>query len=138
MKFIWRDEYGVGVEIIDEQHKHFFELANELFDLSVRDDFSRGNLFAFITELGNYSLYHLGTEEGYFKEFGFEDGGEHLGAHNAFRGKVSDYLTVARDEKSDLKKMAGEIADFSNDWLAHHILLLDKKYEEFFHAHGLS
>ena len=22
-KFIWTDEYGVGIQIIDEQHRHF-------------------------------------------------------------------------------------------------------------------
>ena len=138
MKFIWRDEYSVGVEIIDEQHKHFFEIANELYDLSVKDDFSRGNLFAFITELGSYAFYHLGTEEGYFEEFNYEDKVMHIEVHNIFRKKVSDYLAGARDEKSDLRKLAGEAADFCNDWLSRHILALDKKYTDSFHSHGLN
>ena len=33
-KFIWKDEYGVGIQLIDEQHKHFFEIVNKILDLA--------------------------------------------------------------------------------------------------------
>ena len=31
-KFIWTKEYELGVEIIDTQHKHFFEIVNKIYD----------------------------------------------------------------------------------------------------------
>ena len=31
MNFEWKDEYGIGVSIIDDQHRYFVGLINELY-----------------------------------------------------------------------------------------------------------
>jgi len=36
---VWKDEYSVGVKVIDDQHKELFRRVNKLFD-----DVSRGNV----------------------------------------------------------------------------------------------
>ncbi len=32
-KFVWTNEYSLGVGVIDDQHKHFFEIVNQIYDL---------------------------------------------------------------------------------------------------------
>jgi len=33
----WKDEYSIGIELIDEQHKHIFEIGNDAYELLKND-----------------------------------------------------------------------------------------------------
>lgn len=136
-KFIWTDEYGVGVQLIDEQHKHFFEIVNKIFDLADNESSTKEELSAFLDELGNYALYHLGTEEEYFNTLKYPDAALHIDSHNKYRDAIKEYQDRVMGEKADVKKIVEEVAAYSGDWLAHHILEVDKKYTKFFNEHGL-
>jgi hemerythrin len=135
-KFIWTEKYSVGVKTIDEQHKRFFEIANSIVDLEEKDA-SREELLAALGQLGDYALYHLNTEEKYFDELHYADAERHVAIHNQYREKIKDYFEKARNEKTDIKELAKEIASYSNDWLSYHILIMDKQYTKFFIEHGL-
>ena len=137
-KFIWEDKYSVGIKIIDEQHQHFFEIANEIFDLLNKKEVSGENIVTGVTNLGNYAFYHLSTEEKYFKEFNYDGAGDHVQVHDLFREKVSAFLDRIMDAKDNPEAIADEMAGFSENWLAHHILDTDRKYIQCFKDHGLS
>ena len=132
MKFIWNVEYGVGVEEFDEQHRHFFELASEISDLSEKADIDREILLKSISEFGDYAYYHMSSEEGYFRKYGYPDAPEHVAAHNIYRSQVKEYLERARESASSAALIARELAEFSAHWLAKHILEMDQKYTSFF------
>ena len=136
-KFIWTDDYSVGITLIDEQHQHFFEIANEIFDLIDKKEFEREALFAYVMELGDYALYHLGTEEKFFDEFKYAGAPEHRAAHDAFRATAGKYLDDARASTTDITELSGKIASFAGNWLKNHILVMDKQYASFFREHGL-
>jgi len=137
-KFIWKDEYSVGIPSIDEQHKHFFGITNRMIDLAEEASPAREALAAVVGELGDYAMYHLKTEEGYFDEFAYEGAPEHVQAHNLYREKVADYLKAVQDPATDLAKFTDEAASYSIEWLSKHILLMDKKYSVFFKEHGVA
>ena len=61
-KFIWTIEYSVGIESIDEQHQHFFDITNKILELSESGSSEGRDLFESLEELGNYAFYHLDTE----------------------------------------------------------------------------
>jgi len=135
-KFIWTIEYSVGVESIDEQHQHFFDIANKILEL-VDSESSEGRvLFESLEELGNYAFYHLKTEEDYFDKFNFALAQEHVDAHNLYRKKVNEMMDRAR-KGEDIKKIMKEAASYSGEWLLNHILVMDKKYTKFLQEHGV-
>jgi len=136
-KFIWTEKYSVGITLIDEQHQHFFEITNEIFDLIDGKSPEREALFAYLEELGDYALYHLGTEEKFFDEFKYEGAPEHRIAHNAFRETVGKYIDEARKNNADIAKLSENTASFASGWLKNHILAMDKQYAPFFREHGL-
>ena len=68
-KFVWDDSFSVEVAEMDEQHKHFFSIVNEIYDLILGGDVQREKLIFHVTDLGNYAAYHLSTEEALFNEF---------------------------------------------------------------------
>ncbi|MEK7574514.1 MAG: bacteriohemerythrin [Patescibacteria group bacterium] len=135
-EFVWTDEYSVGIKVIDEQHRQFFGIANSIIR-SLGAKISRGALLASLGELGDYAFYHLGTEESYFDKFEYKDAPSHVAAHDQYRKKIGEFFDQTKNKKTDIKKLAGEMASYSSDWLMNHISLVDKKYTVFFKEHGL-
>lgn len=136
-KFVWTEKYSVGVKMIDEQHKEFFGIANDLIDLAAGNSFSREEAAAHLGRLGDYALYHLGTEEEYFSKFHYPEAPIHVASHNMFRNEIVGLMNEARAEDTDLGKLSEKAAEFAIKWLSEHILVIDKKYTECFHQHGL-
>lgn len=139
MEFVWKPEYSVGVEEFDQQHRHFFELAAKVSKLSEQDGIDYKELLISINEFGDYSLYHMSSEESYFEKYGYPGAGEHKALHDKYRQDVRSYIDRAREAgEEERAKIAGELAEFSSDWLADHILEADKKYVAFFREKGVS
>lgn len=136
-KFTWTKEYSVGVEEIDEQHQHFFALANEIIALSEQADVQIRELLFKVTNLSSYAVYHLLTEENLFKRYNYPDATAHISAHNAYREKMKQFVAQAEKEGTDTKKLALEIAEFAGDWLMNHIIVMDKKYVDFMREVGI-
>ena len=111
-KFNWTNEYSVGIASIDEQHKHFFGIANSVVDLAAKE-VSKHDLLVSLGELGNYAFYHFGNEEGYFDKFGYQDAPHHIAEHNQYRERIENYLKRARGEE-EIKELAKEMAFYSN------------------------
>jgi len=130
----WDDSYSVKITAIDNQHKRFFALINDLYD-SMKNGNSHEILQRIIKDLVDYTVYHFGFEEKYFDEFGYPETAFHKKEHKSFVEKVSKF-------HDDLKKgdafVSMEIMDFLRKWIKNHIKKTDKLYIEFFHGHGLS
>lgn len=137
--FVWTPEYSVGVQLVDEQHQHFFTIANKLIEVSHEDAPDREVLSNLFGELGDYALYHLNTEESFFRAFAYEDIEPHIAAHDAYRDMVANHFaTELHKPEADLKKLAEEMATYSGTWLQNHILSMDKKFTAFFNMHGFN
>jgi len=137
-QFNWNLQYSVHLEEIDEQHKRFFDLINAVYDLLSEKKIDMDALLIVITHLGDYAFYHFATEEGYFKIFRYKDTDAHTQEHDVFRAKAGEFLERARRlNGEDPRPLVMEMADFAKEWLAHHILLEDKKYMPLFKAKGV-
>lgn len=136
-KFVWSEDISVHVEEIDDQHKHFIEIANSIFDLLEEDTVAREDLVMRIGQLGDYALVHFGTEEEYFDQFHYADAEIHKAAHDEYRRKFQDLLNQARDENSDIMHIAGHVAEYAGSWLINHIKAMDQKFTQSFNEHGL-
>lgn len=137
--FTWTPEYSVGVQIIDEQHQHFFAIANKLFELAHAGTPSRDAVTALFGELGDYALYHLSTEESFFRELKYEDAQAHIAAHDEYRARVAGHFSDALSAPdANLAAVAEEMATYSSAWLQNHIMVMDKQYTAFFNRHGFT
>ena len=136
-KFVWTSEYSLGILTIDEQHKHFFEIVNKIYDLLESKNNNKDEILKIVTELVDYAYFHLSTEEKYFNQFAYSDISNHMKYHTFFREKSQEYLDRIRTADTNLPELILEIDNFSKDWLSHHILVADKMYAPLFKAHGL-
>jgi hemerythrin-like metal-binding protein len=133
MKIIWTDDLSVGVDAIDEQHKHFISLINKLYD-AVDKETTHESIKGLLSELEEYAKYHFETEEKYFKEFNYSGAEEHIREHRNLTKRL-DHLIA--DEEKGKKTVVIETIYFLEDWLKNHLAKQDKKYVDCFKDHGL-
>lgn len=134
--FIWTQEYSVHVAEIDEQHKQFISICNDLVELSQSESFTNEEALKRVSRLGDYAFYHLAFEEELFVKTQYPDGQSHTAIHDAFREKAKKVINEARKETID-REVLKDIAEFVVNWLMGHILHTDKKYSDYFNQHGI-
>ncbi|MFA5083782.1 MAG: bacteriohemerythrin [Candidatus Paceibacterota bacterium] len=135
-KIIWTEEYSVGIQEIDEQHKHFFGIVNSVLDLTGETP-TKEEIFEVLEKLGDYAFYHFSTEERFFDKFHYPSAVGHIAAHNQYRETIKKYFDEIRSEGADVPELARKIALSSGNWLIGHILEVDRKYTIYFHEQGL-
>ena len=122
----WQEEYGIGVESIDEEHKQLFEIANRIYDL-LRNELitdKYGKIIEIIEELKNYTIYHFKSEEDYMQSIGYKKFFSQKVAHNDFLAKM-ETIDIEKIDNGQNEYLIG-ILDFVSEWLVEHILKEDK------------
>ena len=129
-KVSWKDEYCVGVEKIDRQHQHLFELINSLIERPVSNDDNK-LVSGMLKEMFNYAREHFSMEEAYMLKYDFPEYFPHKNQHEYFVKTAIELSTAFMNNKS---VTADEITEFLVIWLTNHILKTDMKFKPFFAA----
>lgn len=126
--FDWKNEYSVGVEEIDLQHRRLFEMGQNMSDLvsnhAGEDIYDELN--AMFNELVDYTKYHFESEETLMAEVNFEGLEDHKIEHKKFVDKLSSYDLDAIDE--DQAGFAMKLLKTVATWIFKHITGDDFKY----------
>jgi len=122
----WDDVMNVGIDIIDNQHKHLIQLINGLHEAMVNRK-SRQILGETITALFNYAQTHFQTEEEYFAAYNYPDKAIHEEQHLDFIKKVFNFKAAFDAEPLCLST---DILAFLSEWLVTHIKKSDAKIRE--------
>lgn len=133
-KFIaWKDEYSVGIDSIDQQHKKLINLINQLqtaVDFSTGEEFEREAL----DELVAYTKTHFTFEEGLMEDNGYPDFEPHKAQHAKMIKKVEEVLAGYEQDRDTAMKNASL---FLKDWLINHINGTDKEYSSYLIEKGV-
>ncbi len=89
MQLHWTQDFSVGVEEIDTQHKELFETINNL-DSAMRKGKAKDETNGLIAFLDKYIFFHFGTEEKYMTELGYQRYSQHKIQHIWFIDVFSD------------------------------------------------
>lgn len=122
----WKDNYNIGLDNIDEQHKKLFEIANTTYEL-LKNEFSvdkYDKIVQILIELKNYTIYHFQSEEEYMLSIEYKKFISHKAEHNDFIKKLNEVNLDNIDENQD--KYLMETLEFVVNWITDHILLKDK------------
>ena len=130
----WKENYSVEIESIDNDHKHLFEIINQLFD-AISHGNARENLSEFIFQLLDYTKNHFKREENYFAMTNYPETLEHKLQHEFFIDKIE---TLKKQFDSGDQQISVRLMTFLSDWLINHILVSDKKYMAHLKKNGLS
>ena len=123
-KFEWSDDYSVGVDEMDNEHKVLIGYINELIDCLDKDS---GIAEAF-KKMATYCIKHFEDEEALMERENYEGLGSHKIIHKNLIAKVQgfgeqiDSGTINKDDLVSFLKM----------WLSAHIMGIDRKYGQTF------
>ena len=129
----WKDEYSVGIDSIDQQHRRLVNLINQLHTAvtySTGEEFEREAL----DELVDYTKTHFSYEEGLLEQNGYPDFDAHKAQHVAMIQKVDEVLT---EYQKDQDTAMNNALSYLSDWLINHINGTDKQYSSFLIEKGV-
>lgn len=131
--FVWKDEYSVNVQQIDDQHKQLVAMVNELHEAMMQQR-AKDVLGGLLNKLVSYCANHFAVEEGLMQTAGYPDFSSHKAKHDKMTAKV---LALQSDLKAGKLNLTIEVSQFLKDWLDKHILGTDKKYSAHLNAKGI-
>jgi len=135
MSFInWTDDYSVGIESIDKQHKKLIEIINEL-NKSVAFGESDTMLAKTFVDLLNYTKQHFAYEEQLFEQYNYQQSREHITQHKKLLQQVFELKNQYQTDPS--ASLGLELIQFLRSWLINHILKSDKDYSQFLVGKGV-
>ncbi|HCW05722.1 MAG TPA: bacteriohemerythrin [Clostridium sp.] len=123
---MWKDEYCIGIDKIDNQHKHLFEIGNRAYDL-LNDQFrldKYDRIVEIIEELRQYTIYHFKSEEEYMQSISYKKFFSQKVQHDYFIKKINEVDLSEIDENQDA--YLKDLLAFVFEWILKHILEEDK------------
>lgn len=130
---VWQEDYSVGIQKIDDQHKMLFNLVNDLHKAMVEGN-GKDHLEATLNKLFVYTELHFKIEEDYMRETHFPGYLSHKKEHDSFKASVMEFQTEFRAGNVGLTIST---MSFLRDWLSDHILGTDQKYSSYFVSKGI-
>ena len=121
----WTEDFAIGIDIIDEQHKRLFEYFDEIEHCIKINDNS--NIQAICSGLVDYAISHNTFEESLMKQAGYPMLEAHHQVQEAFKSRAYGYLEKI-DNGADPMKVARDIRTDIGLWLINHIKREDKHY----------
>ena len=98
-----KEEYKIGVDHIDEQHKKLFELADKAYML-LKDEFSLDKydkIVHILEELKEYTIFHFKSEEEYMQSIEYKRLFTQKIEHDKFIKTLEEINYKDLDEKQD-------------------------------------
>lgn len=128
----WKSNYVIGVDIIDEQHKHLFDLTEEaesLLELPDRID-KYDEIVAIVQELKDYVVYHFKEEEKLLLQMKYNKYFTHRIYHQDFVSAMEklDIYEIDNNQKEELLR----ITNIVEKWLINHVLDADVKWARYY------
>ncbi len=123
----WSNDFSVGIQEIDEQHKVLIGILNELSEAidQIRGTEIRTQI---IDRLIEYTRIHFTVEESLMRILGYPKYEEHKHEHELLISQINEFLTKINNENMSTY----ELLFFLRSWLINHILKSDKAYEQHF------
>lgn len=122
----WSDDYLIGIEEIDNQHKKLFEITDEALNL-LKDDLrvdKYDEIASILEELKSYAKYHFKSEEEYMLSIGYKRYFSQKVDHDDFIEKINNIDLNKVDENQEEYLMS--IVEFAVQWISDHIIQKDK------------
>ena len=71
-QLVWKDEYNIGVDIIDREHKRLFKIINKLFRFTDEKNKSQWACQEGIKFFKDHAVNHFTEEEEYMASIHYE------------------------------------------------------------------
>ena len=124
-KIEWSDEYSVGVDAIDTQHKTLIEMTNQLIDTPNIDSNSE-IIDEMLNNMIKYATTHFVDEERLMERHDYPNFEAHQKQHVAFMVKTEEFCRI-EEGAFVVHNFSDEVCKYLRDWWVNHIVASDLK-----------
>jgi hemerythrin len=121
----WKEEYSVGIQEIDDQHKKLLDMFM-VVEQSIESAESWNDVHLGLVGLKSSASIHFTVEQALMRLFGYEDLARHIVTHQYFFDKLAEM--ERRSLGISTKK---ETVEFLVDWFKDHMSTTDRKYANY-------
>ena len=127
----WGNEFSIGVDDIDKQHKQIVAMINKLHD-AIKAGSSATACVGILDEMIDYASQHFALEQDYMKRLNYPDSAEHIDEHEKFATECRDFAEGLATGRISLSL---DIGQFLLHWLYDHIRKIAMKLGQFILQH---
>lgn len=126
-KINWDQKFSIAIPDMDDQHKLWIDLINELHESLINTSTADALNQALIHAV-DYTVFHFREEEELMQNVGYPAYHQHMIAHYNF----ANQMKKLRDDCSAGELvLCTEVMSHLMTWLVDHIMSLDKEYADF-------
>jgi hemerythrin len=128
----WRDEFGMGVDELDADHKRLLALLNDLNDAMAAGG-SAEELGRVLAALNLYMSFHFAHEEELLFSTRYSGAEAHHREHQVFASAVDEIFSDF--QKRSIEALPREVLIYLKNWLYEHSIGADHEFAEFLKSH---
>ncbi len=131
-QFLWKEEFNLGVEIIDEEHRRLFETINNLSLMTQKKGgWIAGSSGRRVCKKGieyfkDHALQHFADEEEYMAKIDYKGLERHKSIHKGFREKTLPALERELEKTSYSPEAIDHFVGVCAGWLIGHTMTEDQ------------
>ena len=125
-QLVWKDEYNIGVDIIDKEHKRLFKIINKLFRFTDEKNKSQWACEEGIKFFKEHAVKHFAEEEEYMASVNYERLDTHRHIHQEFRERTLPALEEELEQTGYCTNSVGHFLGVCAGWLIGHTLMEDR------------
>lgn len=135
----WRDEWTLGIEIIDRQHRDLAKTFNKLVALYINDggqitvEQRSNQLHEQLSIFSDKVREHFDDEETLMLKTNYSGYTQHAHAHLMLRAELKQYMSHIEEE---LDRVDLSALNSLKVWFISHIVSNDKEFADFLHMHS--
>ncbi|MCI9486011.1 MAG: response regulator [Lachnospiraceae bacterium] len=122
----WKEEFDIGVKIIDEEHRRLFQIINRLFALGEEERKSKKACQEGIKYFKEHAMQHFADEEKYMELIAYEDLEMHRRIHRGFRENTLPALEQELAREGYSSDAVNHFLGVCAGWMIGHTLTEDQ------------
>ncbi len=125
-QLVWREEYNIGIDLIDREHKRLFKIINKLFQFTDETNKSQWACQEGIKFFKDHAMKHFAEEEEYMASIHYKRLEAHKHIHQEFRERTLPALEEELKQTEYCANSVGHFLGVCAGWLIGHTLIEDR------------
>lgn len=125
-QLVWKEEYNIGVDVIDQEHRRLFKIINKLFRFSDEKNKSQWACQEGIKFFKDHAVKHFAEEEDYMASINYERLKVHRHIHSEFRERTLPALEEELEKTDYCADSVDHFLGVCAGWLVGHTLMEDR------------
>lgn len=124
-QFVWKEEFNIGVDVIDKEHKKLFKIINKLLAFKEEEATRRWACREGIKFFKGHAVSHFADEEEYMESIHYEGLEQHRRLHKGFRENTLPALEQELEQTEYSSDAMEHFLGVCAGWLIGHTLTED-------------